>query len=86
MIPFRYLCGMETIFDYNPTEKELINIYGRAITLDYYVKHRDRISAYRDLGLLFIIRNDRKKAEEYAEKLPIIMQESFWRTVCHMLD
>lgn len=74
---------METIFDYNPTQKELeeigINYIGLAIrhgvdiadpvTPESY-KKVSQDDAYFDLGLLFECRNENRKSKEYFSKTP----------------
>ncbi|MBD0723642.1 hypothetical protein B6A10_00445 [Flavobacterium sp. L1I52] len=75
---------LETIFDYNPTERELIDIrfdslslclkFGinikESITLELYKKLVSQQNAYYDLAVLFEFRNDPVKANEYWDKLP----------------
>lgn len=74
---------METIFDYNPTDKELTNI--RFDSLSLYLKfgidikeeltptiYKEVISqqnSYYDLACLFEFRNDIEKANGYWNKL-----------------
>lgn len=64
---------METIFDYNPTDEELKRFGGRK-QFEWYKKlgfepysHPD--DANYALGLLFSMRGDKKKANEYWAKI-----------------
>lgn len=75
---------METIFDYNPTSQELIDIRFDALSLclkfgiettetltpELYKKLVSQDNAYYDLACLFEFREDQKKADEYWSKLP----------------
>ena len=73
---------METVFDYNITEKEWAYMY-KAITKDFYLSFIGQESAYRDLAILFYIRGDMKRAESYADKLPPSVKNDLWRTLTH---
>lgn len=75
---------LETIFDYNPTESELINIRFDSLSLclkfgidiiepltpKLYKKLVTQKNAYYDLACLFEYRNEPEKANEYWGKLP----------------
>lgn len=74
---------LETIFDYNPTESELINIrfdslslclkfgidLAESLTPKLYKKLVSQKNAYYDLACLFECRNDLVRANEYWDKL-----------------
>lgn len=75
---------METIFDYNPSPKELNDIRFDSLSLclkfgieitekltpEVYKKSVTQQNAYYDLACLFEFRNEAKKANLYWEKLP----------------
>lgn len=75
---------METIFDFNPTEQELIDIQFDAhslclkfgietkkdLTPSLYKELVNQQQAHYDLALLFEFRNDSKKANEFWNKVP----------------
>ena len=63
----------ETIFDFNPTDEELIRFGGKEsfekdkeYGIDIFANDDNRFYC---LGLLFAIRNDRKKSKEYFSKI-----------------
>lgn len=72
---------METVFDYNinPEECQRIGMLDKGFYLENYTED----DANMDLALLFHIRNEKEKAREYADKLPLDMRTEFWRTVTH---
>ena len=72
---------METVFDYNitPEECKSIGILNKEFCLKHYIEDDFNL----DLAHLFYIRKDKKKAREYADKLPVDMKNDFWRTVTH---
>ena len=72
---------MKTVFDYNITEEESKHI--GMLDKDFYLNHCTEDDANMDLALLFYLRNEKEKAREYADKLPIDMKNDFWRTVTH---
>lgn len=75
---------METIFDFNPTDKELSDIrfdafslclkFGiktnKKLTPELYKEIITQESAYYDLALLFEFRKIQDKAEKYWNQLP----------------
>ncbi len=75
---------METIFDYSPTVKELIDIrfdsfsmalkfgieISEELTPEIYLSKISQVNAYYDLACLFEFRNDQAKADHYWSKLP----------------
>jgi len=81
---------METIFDYNPTPKELNDIrfdslslclkFGidtdKELTPELYKELVSQQNAYYDLAVLFEFRNDNNKANEFWKKLPKDMRIS----------
>lgn len=73
---------METVFDYNITdeEREHIGISGESVA-DY--ASYDEETANLGLAHLFWLRGDMRKAEEYAERLPLDTKWDFYRTVTH---
>ena len=72
---------METVFDYNinPEERQRIGMLDKG----FYLENCTEDDANMDLALLFHIRNEKEKAREYADKLPLDMKTEFWRTVTH---
>jgi hypothetical protein len=76
--------NLETIFDYEPTESELINIRFDSLSLclkfgiditekltpELYKKLVTQQQAYYDLACLFEFRNNPLKSNEYWDKLP----------------
>lgn len=75
---------METVFDYNMTdeEKKFLGFDGEGIK-ETYLRYAGENSVNLGLAELFWYRGDKKKAEEYAEKLPPILKWDFWREVTH---
>ena len=79
---------METIFDYSPTAKELIDIrfdsfsmalkFGieikEELTPEIYLSKISQENAYYDLACLFEFRNEQAKADYYWSKLPAASQ------------
>lgn len=61
---------METIFDHNITEKEILSIVGVKIAKDSYERLVSQNKAYEDIYYLFVERGDKSKAQEYLDKLP----------------
>ena len=64
---------METIFDYNPTDEELKRFGGRK-NLEYLKQHGidpfdNADDANFSLGLLFSMRGEKKRANEYWAKI-----------------
>lgn len=72
---------METVFDYNITPEE--SQYIGLLDKEFYLENCKEDSANMDLAMLFYLRNEREKASEYADKLPLDMRNEFWRTVTH---
>lgn len=72
---------METVFDHNitPEESQYIGLPDKG----FYLKSCTEDDANMDLATLFYLRNEREKASEYADKLPLDMKSEFWRTVTH---
>ncbi len=82
---------METIFDYSPTTKELIDIrfdslsmalkFGieipEELTPEIYISKISQENAYYDLACLFEFRNDQAKADHYWSKLPSASADGF---------
>lgn len=80
---------METIFDYSPTSKELIEIRFDSISMalkfgieitgeltpEIYLSKISQENAYYDLACLFEFRNDQAKADLYWSKLPSASQD-----------
>ena len=77
---------METIFDHNVTDKEMINILGRVQTKKDYlsdVGHSDD-NLIVDLAYLFYYRGLAQKANNYIRKVSDVnMRLSFWRNIYH---
>lgn len=72
---------METVFDYNITDKE--REYIGINEKEYYLRHLSEDSANRGLASLFHLRGDIKRMKMYAEKLPLFMKWSFYRLIYH---
>ena len=72
---------METVFDYNITPEECQRI--GMLDKVFYLENCTEDDANMDLALLFHIRNEKEKAREYADKLPLDMKNEFWRTITH---
>lgn len=72
---------METVFDHNitPEESQRIGVLDK----EFYLKNCTEDDANMDLATLFHIRNEKEKAREYANKLPLDMKNEFWRTITH---
>lgn len=80
---------METIFDYSPTAKELIEIRFDSFSMDLkfgieileeltpeiYLSRISQKNAYYDLACLFEFRNEQAKADHYLPKLPSASQD-----------
>ena len=61
---------METIFDHNPTDEELKRFGGKEVVEDLIAKgYYTEDDANYQLGILFSMRKDLKKAEEYFSKI-----------------
>lgn len=73
---------MKTIFDFNVTTEELKEL-GVSETESFYIKNIDEESANTDLAFLFWNRGEQEKAEQYAEKLPDLVKNDFYRSVNH---
>lgn len=72
---------METVFDYNITDKERENI---GITdKEHYLAYLDEDSANWGLAELMHERGDMKRAAMYAEKLPPDLKWDFYRLITH---
>lgn len=81
---------MVTIFDFNPTPQELIDIRFDALSLclkfgidtdkeltpELYKELVTQQNAYYDLAVLFEFRGDTKTANEYWDKLPKEVKEN----------
>lgn len=79
---------METIYDHNPTETELINIGANSMSKSEYLSiiasGDDADSANWDLALLFDLRGDVKKTELYANRIKDdAYRTDLWRTLTH---
>lgn len=62
---------METIFDHNITEKELIFVIGSdKITKEIYLSYRSDWGIYTDLYYLYRYRKNKKKADYYFDLIP----------------
>ena len=59
------LTKLETIFNHNPTEKELRQLTGRVIDKEYYIKRFDEDYFFYDIYQLYLIRGNKKTAEKY---------------------
>lgn len=72
---------MKTVFDYNitPEERQRIGMLDK----EFYLENCTEEDANMDLASLFHIRNEKEKAREYADKLPLDMKNEFWRTITH---
>lgn len=72
---------METVFDYNISPEECQHI--GMLDKEFYLANCTEDDANMDLASLFNLRNEREKAREYADKLPLDMKNEFWRTITH---
>jgi len=63
--PKKRLSKPETIFNHNPTEKELKQLTGRVIDKEYYIKRFDEDIFYYQIYCLYLMRDDEKTAEKY---------------------
>lgn len=72
---------METVFDKNITPEECRRI--GMLEKRFYLENCTEDDANMDLAALFYLRNEKEKAREYANKLPLDMKNEFWRTVTH---
>lgn len=72
---------METVFDHNITPEESQRI--GMLDKEFYLKNCTEDDVNMDLASLFHIRNEKEKAREYADKLPLDMKNEFWRTITH---
>lgn len=82
---------MITVFDFNPTASELIDIqfdshslclkFGietdEKLTPELYKKLVNQEQSYYDLAILFEFRNDSKAADKYWSKVPSSWKENF---------
>ena len=73
---------METIYDYNPTEKEMESFIN--ISRERYESIMDEDTKNRDLARLFNMRGKKWKMRRYINKVKDIdMRNSFFRTIYH---
>ncbi|MBR5102385.1 MAG: hypothetical protein IK092_04615 [Muribaculaceae bacterium] len=74
---------METIFDFNPTPKELNSLTG-IIDETKYKSLFGADSCNFDIAMLFYIRGNNRLMKKYAKRIKNVnMQNSFWRTISH---
>ena len=77
---------METIFDHNVTDEEMINLFGSIYSKEEYLSDvgDSKNSVYVDLAYLFYERGLVNKAKAYIRKVSDVnLVLSFWRTVNH---
>lgn len=74
---------METIFDYDITEEEKEKIGRSNISINEYLKYADSELMILDLAYLFHTRGDMEKAKSYADKLPPLRKQDWYRTINH---
>jgi len=60
---------METIFDYNPTKKEIAQIGLRFSNKEQYIADHDQDDAFLALTKLFYIRGDEERGKMYFDKM-----------------
>jgi hypothetical protein len=61
---------METIFDHNPTQQELVMLFGpRPMTREEYLSVVEQESAYGDLYRLYSLRGKPEIAEQFLNKI-----------------
>ena len=73
---------METIFNYNPTKKELESFLD--ISQEEYNELLDEDCKNRDLAALFHMRGQKRKMMKYINKVKDVdMRNSFFRTIYH---
>ncbi len=80
---------METIFDHNVTEKELRDIFDLDVktkeeylslistNIEGFIEPYDQDDCYVTIALLYNKRGDKKKADEYIEKIEDKMFKTF---------
>lgn len=72
---------METVYDYNITDKEREDI--GISDKERYLAIVGEDTANLDLATLFHTRGDNNRMARYADKLPLDMKLDFYRTVTH---
>lgn len=70
MLKIYYLCGMETIYDHNPTQEELKEFGANFWTKDEYLNTFSSESMWFDLALLFRLRNDKQNESRAWSHVP----------------
>ncbi len=72
---------METVFDHGISNSEIRQI--GFLDKEKYLQVVDEQSSRFDLALLYHLRGELEKVNEYLEGLPPIVVNDFWRTVTH---
>ena len=74
---------METVFEHNPTEKELDYLFDDPkITKEEYLSFGDnQVQAYTFIYYLYKYRKNEKKAQEYLDKIPNTFHK--WNCICY---
>lgn len=72
---------METVFDHRITDSEIRQI--GFIDKEKYLQIVDEQSSHFDLAMLYHLKGESEKANEYLEGLPPHVVNDFWRTVTH---
>lgn len=72
---------METVFDYNITDKEREDI--GISEKENYLAFIDEESANWGIAQLMYYRGDKKQAAKYADKFPLDLKLDFYRSVTH---
>jgi hypothetical protein len=68
---------METIFDHNVTEEELVLLLGSVPDKEEYINGKSQESHYRTLYRLCLMRGDKAEAKKYFDKLPDTIDKYF---------
>ena len=74
---------METIFDYDITEEEKEKIGRSTLGINDYLKYTNEETRVWDLANLFHTRGDMEKAKYYADKLPPLRKQDWYRIINH---
>ena len=56
---------LETIFDHNPTEKEIPKFTAWVISKERYIREFSQDSHYYDIYCLYLMRDDKETAQKY---------------------
>ena len=75
-----------SIFDFNPTNEELVYIAGYHITEEEYARRAaDIFTLHADIAYLMLKRGDLTAMETWTEKLPDTLKQDFYNSVPYMI-